>query len=102
MAVRCADCGYLSILQREPTRKLIEADRDIRKSAIVPDSFTGIAFGQEPRCFVEAFDLIDEFHKASGDARQHSGRLSANSELAKVLLHGNKGLAQRSIAKCRC
>lgn len=71
--VKCADCGYLTILQKHPDRALAEVDREIRKTGDPPvKHHQGQEFENWPLCFVHRYELKHEFDEANEQSRQNS------------------------------
>ena len=56
----CASCGYLA-LKRDSKAKLLEADTKSRTTGLL-----GYAVLPAPVCFLDAYDLQDEYFSASG------------------------------------
>ncbi len=64
--VRCADCGFLAILQTSPQRGLVEVDRELRDGnlpALTSADGIRLAFRPLPICFLRKFELEQEYRK---------------------------------------
>jgi hypothetical protein len=71
--VRCADCGFVGVRDQE-TKTLLELDQDARAKGKLPGHLLGSALLEgkvvmigQPRCFMVAFDLLDECKNIGGE-----------------------------------
>jgi hypothetical protein len=82
MAVKCSDCGFLSLRNLE-TNTLDEADEDCRKSGAVYKN----KYPQPPICFKNAFDLRTEIGSSGSVPEDATNTLKVLNKDRECLKH---------------
>lgn len=67
--VRCADCGFLAVRDKE-TRQLVETEIEMRQTWVIPkrpnEPVALPVYERDPLCFAQAADIGAEIHKIPG------------------------------------
>ena len=57
--VKCADCGFLALLNIR-TRQLVDVEDSIRAGGGIPSDSAGYFYDERPFCFIRKFNFCDE------------------------------------------